>query len=323
MSTICNYRSRQGGKAKHDKVANVYIGLTVTFGSHCFLLLFQIMDPMKYNSYLSGLYGGVTSASSTEGSEGEGQNSVTTTMAGSRAGDNTSSRDSADYSPKNASYPAGSEQRASPYANMHESAAAAAGNNNTKTNYSADSLSRSYFDSIKGYNESMQQQHMQQQQQRSMNGYDSNGREGGSPDQHGDVKLKSEGAAAAATAAAAAAAPPSHMDAFSSQQQAALQAYYSQSMLGQQQQQAGTMGAAATSAATPPSAAGLPPLLPMAAQLSQYAAAGYPPSTAAAAAAASLPTAAGAASNGGGPVGGGGGSSGGGDYGRRPLSVLF
>ena len=86
-----------------------------------------------------------------------------------------------------------------------------------------------------------------------------------------------------------------------SQQQAALQAYYSQSMasMGLQQPTAGAGGAPSQAAA----GGALPPLLPMAAQLSQYAGsvsgsgvagvAGYPQASVA------------------------------GDYSRRPLSVLF
>ena len=304
------------------------------------------MDALKYG--WSGLYGGSANASAsaavggpnTIGASGGGSQ---TDLIGNKSGIGSmynssslmASNSMKDYSnlqhdPLSSNTSTGLSTKSSSYIDS-----TSGGQIKSASNYSADSLSRSYFDSamaLKGYND-----HHQQMSNRtgaasaSIGGnYDASsgiksftpesGRTSSdSPDhtksssaintlnqhqnQHGIQHHQSTGMSTGGD--------------FSSQQQqqaAALQAYYSQSMLQQTglsgaNSSSGGIGTGASGSNTTSNAAGgggLPPLLPMAAQLSQYAgaaaaaangaASGYQQSAAAAAAA--------------------------GEY-RRPLSVLF
>ena len=291
------------------------------------------MDALKYG--WSGLYGGSAnvSASSAVGAPnaigvagGTSQTELNKSGIASMYNSNYGSHDSL------ANTSAGLSTKSSSYIDGSSSGGGGAGELKTTSNYSADSLSRSYFDSamaLKGYNDHHQQMSSRSGASATSVGgsYDTtksftpdSGRTSSdSPDhtksasslnslsqhqnQHGIQHHQSTGMGAGGD--------------FSSQQQqqaAALQAYYSQSML-QQSGLGGTnssggginAGGSGVNASSNASGGGsLPPLLPMAAQLSQYAGAaaaaangatsGYQQSAAAAAAA--------------------------GEY-RRPLSVLF
>lgn len=259
----------------------------------------QMMDPMKYNSYLSaashltsGLYGG-SSVTSTAG------NSSLSTV-------NSLSSTSLDHHSKSglaahANYPQMSPMESeskSPYSNNMDANGLV--NSQAKTSYSADSLSRSYFDSaasmaLKGYNEAAQRGQV-----------GAGGGGGGgfdhksfTPDSMGSGRTSADSPDMKMVKSDTNSALDQHSVAASnnfSSQQAALQAYYSQSMAA-----GGMMGQGSGG-----SVGGLPPLLPMAAQLSQYAGAAaasgnYNQGTVATAAAS---------------------QSGSGEY-RRPLSVLF
>ena len=176
----------------------------------------------------------------------------------------------------------------------------------TKSEYSADSLSRSYLEQQKAYYESA-----------GLKGYGAYGGAGGGGGGGGGGETKPYSGEPTMSGRQSVESPDLKKSqeestaALHSQQQAALQAYYSQSMgLGQGQGAVGGQGGGGGGGGGQAGGGVLPPLLPMAAQLSQYA--------------------------GGGGGGGGGGpaslagsySSQGGnpasaDYGRRPLSVLF
>ena len=302
------------------------------------------MDALKYG--WSGLYGGSANASASAttgapnamGASGGGSQTDLTSGIGSMYNSNSlmtsnSMKEYGNLQHDSLSSKAGTGlgTKSSSYI---DSTSGSGGQLKSPSNYSADSLSRSYFDSamaLKGYNDHQQMAGRTGAASSSVGGnYDANGGiksftpESGrtssdSPDhtksssainsinqhqnQHGIQHHQSSGMGTGGD--------------FSSQQQqqaAALQAYYSQSML----QQTGLGGAnsgsggiatggTASNASTNATGGGsLPPLLPMAAQLSQYAgaaaaaangaASGYQQSAAAAAAA--------------------------GEY-RRPLSVLF
>ena len=299
------------------------------------------MDALKYG--WSGLYGSSANASASAGvaapnAIGSSGGSSETDLINHKSGIGSmyhssslmSSNTMKDYGNLQHDTSAGMSTKSSSY----NDSAAGGGQLKSASNYSADSLSRSYFDSamaLKGYND--HHQHVSNRASgptTSVGGnYDTNsgiksftpesGRTSSdSPDhtksssainslnqhqnQHGIQHHQSAGMGVGGD--------------FSSQQQqaAALQAYYSQSML----QQTGLGGANGTgggigaggsgsnASSNTPGSGSLPPLLPMAAQLSQYAGAaaaaangatsGYQQSAAAAAAA--------------------------GEY-RRPLSVLF
>ena len=196
------------------------------------------------------------------------------------------------------SSPTSSESLSKMYAGQ-EPTTTTSGAQETKSEYSADSLSRSYLEQQKAYYESA-----------GLKGYGAYGGGGGGgetkpytsePPMSGRQSVESPDLKKSQEESSAA---------LQSQQQAALQAYYSQSMgLGQGQ---GSVGGQGGSAGGVGQAGGgvLPPLLPMAAQLSQYA---------------------GSAGAGGGGAGGLAGSytsqpgtnPASTDYGRRPLSVLF
>ena len=192
------------------------------------------------------------------------------------------------------SSPTSSESLSKMYANQ-EPTTTTSGAQETKSEYSADSLSRSYLEQQKAYYESA-----------GLKGYGAYGGGGGGetkpytsePPMSGRQSVESPDLKKSQEESTAA---------LQSQQQAALQAYYSQSMgLGQGQ---GSVGGQPGSGGGVGQA--LPPLLPMAAQLSQYAGS------------------AGAGGGGGGGLGGSYSSQAGTnpaastDYGRRPLSVLF
>ena len=184
---------------------------------------------------------------------------------------------------------------------MYETTTTTSGAQETKSEYSADSLSRSYLEQQKAYYESA-----------GLKGYGAYGGGGGGgggetkpystePPMSGRQSVESPDLKKSQEESTAA---------LQSQQQAALQAYYSQSMgLGQGQGSVGGQGGAGGGAGVGQAGGGvLPPLLPMAAQLSQYAGSGA----------------------GGGGAGGLPGSyssqasnPASTDYGRRPLSVLF
>lgn len=287
----------------------------------------QMMDPMKYNSYLSGLYGcsssGMTSTTSTPTSAGGDNKSSYNTQLQQQQDHQQQQQQQQELSPKqqysgmSGETDGVSQSKASPYGmeaggmgGQHDQQA----NNNhgIKTSYSADSLSRSYFDNamaLKGYNDSTRGGGGGQFDSSAANKSftpDSMGSGGGgraSADSPDNMKMPLND-------------PSSSLQAQQQQftsQQAALQAYYSQSMAAQAASMSGMhagSGALPGSTGAVPSggsgsaAASLPPLLPnMAAQLSQYAGA--------AAAAGAGQYAAQSA-----------GSSSGGEY-RRPLSVLF
>ncbi len=260
---------------------------------------------MQYNTYLSGLYGGSSTSSTTTSAA---STSSTTTTASSAAREDGSSYPQApqtgqDLSPKHDNN--NFDQR-----NDYDQQS----NNQIKnSSYSADSLSRSYFD-VKGgsgnngaYSNGFDA---------GKSGYDATATRASSSESPTSTStdMKMQMKTEAPTAAATSIDFTNH--AAAAQQQAALQAYYSQmtNMQNPQMAAAGqgqvapSMGdgaasnaptAASTSSTTTSSP--LPPLLPMAAQLSQYAAANYGQSNAAAAAAAAAAS---------------------GEY-RRPLSVLF
>ena len=288
------------------------------------------MDALKYG--WSGLYGGSANASASAttgapnamGASGGGSQTDLSSGVGSMYNSNSFQHDS--LSSKASS---GLGTKSSSYI---DSTSGSGGQIKSPSNYSADSLSRSYFDSamaLKGYNDHQQMAGRTGAASSSLGGsYDANGGiksftpESGrtssdSPDhtksssainsinqhqnQHGIQHHQSTGMGTGGD--------------FSSQQQqhaAALQAYYSQSMLQQSglggaNNSSGGIATSGSNASTNATGGGsLPPLLPMAAQLSQYAgaaaaaangaASGYQQSAAAAAAA--------------------------GEY-RRPLSVLF
>jgi len=167
----------------------------------------------------------------------------------------------------------------------------------TKTEYSADSLSRSYLEQqrayyesagIKGYGTDRTGLGMPTGYGDSAKSYTPDSMSGRQSAESPDIKKSSETSDPGNQSVAV-----SSAQAFQNQQ-AALQAYYSQSMGLAPQPSPGSQGVGGTGSLT---AAGgsLPPLLPMAAQLSQYAGSGsgYPQAGAA------------------------------GDYSRRPLSVLF
>ena len=304
------------------------------------------MDALKYG--WSGLYGGSANASATAGapnamggSGGGSQTDLISNTSGIGSMYNSSSlmtsnsmKDYGNLQHETLSSKAstGLGTKSTSYI---DSTSGSGGQLKSPSNYSADSLSRSYFDSamaLKGYNDHHQQMAGRTGAASSSVGgnYDANGGiksftpESGrtssdSPDhtksssainsinqhqnQHGIQHHQSTGMGTGGD--------------FSSQQQqqaAALQAYYSQSMLqqtglGGANSSSGGIGTGGSGSNAPSNATGggsLPPLLPMAAQLSQYAgaaaaaangaASGYQQSAAAAAAA--------------------------GEY-RRPLSVLF
>merc|ERR1719350_1928643 len=169
----------------------------------------------------------------------------------------------------------------------------------TKTEYSADSLSRSYleqqrayYESAKGYGTDRTGLGMPTGYGESAKSYTPDSMSGRqsteSPDIKKGVSVTPDPGNQATTATSA--------QAFQSQQ-AALQAYYSQSM-GMSLPQAASPASqpvGGTGSLSAAAGSSLPPLLPMAAQLSQYAGSGpaYPQGGAA------------------------------GDYSRRPLSVLF
>lgn len=226
-----------------------------------------MMDPMKYNSYLSGLYCGSTAAASI-------------TPPSSSSSDLTGVANTKDYSGmEGASTQQQQQSRASPY-NSSIEGLSSSHHTGAKSSYSADSLSRSYFDSamgLKGYgNADTAAQH-----RLSANGYDTTAAKSFTPDSMGseragsadssDMKMmKAEAGTANPVSVAGQAGSIDHLSmavaasaagSFSSQQQAAL-AYYSQSMAAS----SGVMGQSGVQAN-----GSLPPLLPMAAQLSQYA----------------------------------------------------
>lgn len=168
----------------------------------------------------------------------------------------------------------------------------------TKTEYSADSLSRSYLEQqrayyesagIKGYGTDRTGLGMPTGYGDSAKSYTPDSMSGRQSTESPDIKKSSvtpdPGNQSAAVSSA---------QAFQSQQ-AALQAYYSQSMGMSLPQPSPTSQAVGGTGSLTAAGGSLPPLLPMAAQLSQYAGSGsgYPQAGA------------------------------GGDYSRRPLSVLF
>jgi len=192
------------------------------------------------------------------------------------------------------STPTSSESLSKMYAGQEPPATSGA--QETKSEYSADSLSRSYLEQQKAYYESA-----------GLKGYGAYGGGGGGetkpyaadPPMSGRQSVESPDLKKSQEESTAA---------LQSQQQAALQAYYSQSM-GLSQGQ-GSVGGQAGGGGVGQAGGGgvLPPLLPMAAQLSQYAGSG-------------------AGGGGGGGLPGSYSSQGANpastDYGRRPLSVLF
>lgn len=174
----------------------------------------------------------------------------------------------------------------------------------TKTEYSADSLSRSYLEQqrayyesagIKGYGTDRTGLGMPTGYGDTAKSYTPDSMSGRQSTESPDIKKTSETPDPSNQVVT-----PSSAGAFQSQQ-AALQAYYSQSMgMSLPQPSGGSLsqpvgGSVSGSLGTTGGPGSLPPLLPMAAQLSQYAGSGssYPQAGAS------------------------------GDYSRRPLSVLF
>ena len=263
------------------------------------------MDALKYGGYLtSGLYGSST---------GSGLNDS------SSAGDNNSSKAYSQMSPASKQY-LDSSSKLYGLEQQHQQQQQQQQQQNAShlkaSSYTADSLSRSYFDAVQraGYGQQQQQQQEPGKSytpdttasgRASADSPDSscNTKTGGSnsESQNSHLMLGAEASHQLQQQAAAASFNNHH----SHHQAAALQAYYSQNMLSGMSAGHGVNSSGSASSMSNGSSmpgAGLPPLLPMAAQLSQYAsAAGSYNSQAAAAAAAAAAS---------------------GEY-RRPLSVLF
>ena len=184
-----------------------------------------------------------------------------------------------------------------------ETTTTTSGAQETKSEYSADSLSRSYLEQQKAYYESA-----------GLKGYGAYGGGGGGeakpylsePPMSGRQSVESPDLKKSQEESTAA------LQSQQQAQQAALQAYYSQSMgLSQGQGSVGGQGGAGGGGGGVGQAGGgvLPPLLPMAAQLSQYAGSGAGGGAGAGGLAGSYSSQAGNPAST--------------DYGRRPLSVLF
>lgn len=266
------------------------------------------MDALKYG--WSGLYGNsaaATSASGASGGDGSGEGggggddgvqskaSTSTYSPSSSSTGHMTSTNGKDYSTtsvNNNSSGGTTGLEKSPYAmdNLNGSGA--------KNSYSADSLSRSYFENGHQMASSASRMMYDPAAKAYTPTTDSTDRTNESPDLKGGMLGAHQGASG--TAASMGAGDHHHAHQFSSHQ-AALQAYYSQSMLQNN-------GAAAAGGGAPATGSPLPPLLPMAAQLSQYAGA----AAVAAGASGAYPGATAAAS----------GTSGSNEY-RRPLAALF
>jgi len=168
------------------------------------------------------------------------------------------------------------------------------------TDYSADSLSRSYLEQQKAYYESAGLKSYTVGYGGETKSYTPDSMSGRQSTESPDLIKKREVIGSSVSPD-----PISSSSFQQSQQSLALQAYYSQaSMMGGQ-----GVGGGVPQVGPGAPTGGLPPLLPMAAQLSQYAGAGYP-----------VASQSGAAPS---PGGGGGAGAPSGDYSRRPLSVLF
>lgn len=250
------------------------------------------MDALKYGGYLtSGLYASTAASSITDGTTSEASNPKPYSQM------SPSSKQYLDSSSKLYGIDTGSMQQQQQHNSSHLKA----------SSYTADSLSRSYFDAVQRASYGQQEPGKSYTPDTTGSGRAS----ADSPDSSCNNKSgssgnnNSDGLMLGAESGHHATGFGNH---HSHHQAAALQAYYnSQNMLtGMSGGHGGVVpsGGSASSMSNPPSmtGAGLPPLLPMAAQLSQYAsAAGSYNSQAAAAAAAAAAS---------------------GEY-RRPLSVLF
>lgn len=232
------------------------------------------MDALKYGGYMSGLYGSAAATSSTT-------TDPSSTTPGSKSPYTHQQQQQSSQQPAGMSPKSYGDQKA--YEQSNNSSTTSVASSALKGNYTADSLSRSYFDASRYENKSFTP--------------DSLGGSGGrasaeSPDamkQHQQHQQQLQ-----------------HQQDMHQQQMGgfnSLQAYYSQGM-----GLAGTTPAAPAAGGSGNGAHGLPPLLPMAAQLSQYSAAATAAASAAAAASGSYSQSATAAASG--------------EY-RRPLSVLF
>ena len=228
------------------------------------------MDALKYGSYMSGLYGTMATSSTTS-------TDPTNTTSTGQPGNKSPYMQQQELSPTDKGYPESNNGSAS---------------SASLKNYSADSLSRSYFDASR-YNEAAAKSYTPD----SLNGGRASAE---SPDAMKQQQMM-QNQQQTADLQQQTAVPQQQQMGFNS-----LQAYYSQH----------GMGAAAAAGAnnvtgpnTAPGPGSLPPFLPMAAQLSQYSVAASAAASAAAAAntnyAQSTPP--------------GGANS---EY-RRPLSVLF
>ena len=228
------------------------------------------MDALKYGSYMSGLYGTMATSSTTS------TDPTNTTSNSGQPGNKSPYMQQQELSPNDKGYP--------------ESNNGSASSASLKGNYTADSLSRSYFDAQQRYNEAAAKSYTPD----SLNG----GRASAdSPDAMKQQPMMQH-QQQTADLQQQTAVPQQQQMGFNS-----LQAYYSQHGMG--------AAAAATTNVTPTTAGpgSLPPFLPMAAQLSQYSVAASAAASAAAAANPNYPQST--------PPGGANS-----EY-RRPLSVLF
>lgn len=239
------------------------------------------MDALKYSNYMSGLYGSMAGNSSTTTTDPTNS----TSTGGSKSPYSQLQPQETSISPK------------SPYESNNGTASAP-----LKSNYSADSLSRSYFDGSRYEAKSYTPDSM---------GGNSGGRASAeSPDamkqqMHLNSQQQNPQTSAEAVAASSMHQPQQPHMGFNS-----LQAYYSQ---GMGLAASGTASANVGNGNMASNGAALPPFLPMAAQLSQY-------SAAASAAASAVAGAGGTYGQGTVPPGSAAASAG--EY-RRPLSVLF
>ena len=244
------------------------------------------MDALKYGSYMSGLYGSMAASSTTS-------TDPTNTTSNNGSKSPYLQQHGQDMSPK--PYDASKAYNES----NNAAAAASAAASSLKGNYTADSLSRSYFDASRYETAGGPKSYTPD----SMAGGSGGRASAESPDAMKQMQMQQQQPQDSSMQ------PQQHSMGFNS-----LQAYYSQH---------GMAAAASSNMAAGPSVASgsasgtLPPFLPMAAQLSQYSAAASAAASAAVAAGSnysqSSPSAAAAAAASG---------AAGSEY-RRPLSVLF
>jgi len=261
------------------------------------------MDALKYGSYMSGLYGSMANSSTST-------TDPTNTTSNSNGGGNKSPymNSQQEMSPKSYDTTSKSYESSNNGVSSVTSAATSIAASGLKGSYTADSLSRSYFDASR---------YVQDAKNSYTGSADSMGTSGGgprassadSPDPLKQMQMQQQQQVQQQQQQQQTQQQPQdnnmhqqHMG-FNS-----LQAYYSQHGMGlgsaAQAAQAGNMTSSSAGVAGSP-AGTLPPFLPMAAQLSQYQAAASAAAQAAGSAyGQSTPTASG------------------GEY-RRPLSVLF